>query len=606
MAPETTITAYPPALSTAGTAIFEFSATEPGSVFECDLDETGFGACTSPASYTDLPEGAHAFSVRAKDPAGNMEETPATYAWTIDLSKTITASAGPGGAISPEGATTVPYNGSQTYVITPGPGYSVYDVLVDGDSVGAVTSHTFENVTTDHTISASFAQFTYTITATAGPNGTITPGTGSVPYGGTVFYAIAPALGYRVDDVLVDTVSVGRVDSYTFTSVTADHSISVTFALDTVQLFEPDSVSPGQGAVLSTTIVGYTLTQDITSGGVTFERTGGSADDAVHTYAFTEAELTAGAHSIDTGFPLVNGAIYTVTYLASDGTNTVEELANNVTYDPAAVVVIESPLSNTTVNTAKVSYTLSETVVSGTITIERTGGTADGLAPYTYTLSGTELAVGSHTVDTKAALVTGALYSFTINGVTDQTGNAANEVSSTNVGYDSQAVTIMNTSPGRKAIITTATAGYTLSEQAQTGKITFTRSAGAADSGSPHSYTLTGPELEAVSHTITTGFSLVNGAFYTVSFEAVDSAGNPATTVSNALVFFDGNYGVGPVGNVANEDGLNVVNDADVAKLTALIGARAGDANWDPSCDLNRDNVIDRKDLLILKQHYGL
>ena len=49
------------------------------------------------------------------------------------------------------------------------------DVLVDGVSVGAVTSYTFTNVTANHTIAASFAINTYTITATAGANGTIEP-----------------------------------------------------------------------------------------------------------------------------------------------------------------------------------------------------------------------------------------------------------------------------------------------------------------------------------------------------------------------------------------------------------------------------------------------
>ena len=53
------------------------------------------------------------------------------------------------------------------------------DVLVDGVSVGAVTSYTFTDVTADHTIEATFAINTYTITASAGANGTISP-TGAV------------------------------------------------------------------------------------------------------------------------------------------------------------------------------------------------------------------------------------------------------------------------------------------------------------------------------------------------------------------------------------------------------------------------------------------
>jgi hypothetical protein len=52
----------------------------------------------------------------------------------------------------------VPYGTSQTFAITKSPGFHIVDVLVDGTSVGAVSSYTFSSVTADHTIAASFAQ----------------------------------------------------------------------------------------------------------------------------------------------------------------------------------------------------------------------------------------------------------------------------------------------------------------------------------------------------------------------------------------------------------------------------------------------------------------
>jgi hypothetical protein len=69
----------------------------------------------------------------------------------------ITASAGAHGTVTPPGTTTVDYGSSQTYTITPAAGYSVDDVLVDGTSVGALTTYTFNNVAAAHTISATFA-----------------------------------------------------------------------------------------------------------------------------------------------------------------------------------------------------------------------------------------------------------------------------------------------------------------------------------------------------------------------------------------------------------------------------------------------------------------
>ncbi len=70
---------------------------------------------------------------------------------------TITATAGPNGSIEPAGATTVDYDGGQTYAIKPGTGYHVQDVLVDGSSVGAVTTYTFSGVRSSRTIEAGFA-----------------------------------------------------------------------------------------------------------------------------------------------------------------------------------------------------------------------------------------------------------------------------------------------------------------------------------------------------------------------------------------------------------------------------------------------------------------
>ena len=69
----------------------------------------------------------------------------------------ITASADANGSISPSGNVSVSQGGSQTFIIMADVGYHVADVLVDGASVGAVTTYTFTNVADNHTISASFA-----------------------------------------------------------------------------------------------------------------------------------------------------------------------------------------------------------------------------------------------------------------------------------------------------------------------------------------------------------------------------------------------------------------------------------------------------------------
>ncbi len=152
----------------------------------------------------------------------------------MPTARTITASAGTGGSISPSGSVSVDYGSDREFTVGASTGYIIEDVLVDGVSQGAVDSYTFENVTTDHTITASFLPIAYTITATAGANGTIAPsGPTQVYYGNDQAFTITPDLHCHVADVLVDGVSAGARTSYTFSAVDSAHTIQAVFAVDT-------------------------------------------------------------------------------------------------------------------------------------------------------------------------------------------------------------------------------------------------------------------------------------------------------------------------------------------------------------------------------------
>ncbi len=85
--PETTLTgARPASVSNDVAPSFSFDASEGGSVFECRLDGGSFGVCSSPRVLSGLVAGSHVFQVRAIDPAGNVDPSPASYAWVVDLS----------------------------------------------------------------------------------------------------------------------------------------------------------------------------------------------------------------------------------------------------------------------------------------------------------------------------------------------------------------------------------------------------------------------------------------------------------------------------------------------------------------------------------------
>ena len=92
--------------------------------------------------------------------AGNANAThgPHLLQVKVDEVRIITATADEHGKIAPTGDVAVPKGESKTFTITPDSGYHIKDVLVDGKSVGAVSTYTFENVVDNHTIHATFAR----------------------------------------------------------------------------------------------------------------------------------------------------------------------------------------------------------------------------------------------------------------------------------------------------------------------------------------------------------------------------------------------------------------------------------------------------------------
>ncbi len=153
---------------------------------------------------------------------------------------TITANAGNGGTITPNGVTNMVYNGNQTYTITASAGYHIADVYVDGVSVGAVNTYTFTGVTANHTIYAVFGINEYTITVTQPNNGNITPGTTTVQYGATPSFVITPNTGYNVtaitlngSNVISSTPNVNGVYTLTLPAVTANATLTATMTAKT-------------------------------------------------------------------------------------------------------------------------------------------------------------------------------------------------------------------------------------------------------------------------------------------------------------------------------------------------------------------------------------
>ncbi|MBP8781909.1 MAG: hypothetical protein KBH03_04615, partial [Paludibacteraceae bacterium] len=114
--------------------------------------------------------------------------------------------------------------------IFPDESYEIKDVVVDGASVGRVTSYTFSNLSKNHSIQVLFDGRTFVIDAQSGTGGMIAPfGKVTVTANENKTFMIIPNQNYVIKDVIIDGLSVGAMPSYTFTKIMNNHTIVAIF-----------------------------------------------------------------------------------------------------------------------------------------------------------------------------------------------------------------------------------------------------------------------------------------------------------------------------------------------------------------------------------------
>lgn len=323
----------------------------------------------------------------------NIEANHTISATFAQITYNVTVNAGTHGTIAP-GTGSFAYGATPTFAITPDPGYSIADVTVDGVSVGAVSQYTFLPLNGNHTIAATFAAVTFTITATAGNGGTISnAGVSQVAYNGNKTYTITANTGYHVSDVVVDGASVGVVNTYAFTDVTADHSIYAEFAVNeyTVSVVsQPNvTVNPGtltvqHGATPVFAIIpdyGYRVSQ-IQVNGTNVNLSNVPNENEVYTYTF--AAVTAN----QTIKAVAERKTYTITANAGNngtitpnGSTTVNHGdAKSFAFAPADGYVIENVTVDGMNLGALTAYTFTNVVANHSINV--TFKPVECVAPY--------------------------------------------------------------------------------------------------------------------------------------------------------------------------------------------------------------------------------
>src|SRR5208337_2046112 len=315
-------------------------------------------AVTTASSYT--------FSNVSANHTINVSFAPATF--------TITPTAGANGTISPSSAVTVNYGASQTFSFTPATGYQVSSVLVDGTAVTTASSYTFLNVSANHTINVSFAPATFTITPTAGANGTISPSSAvTVNYGASQTFSFTPATGYQVSSVLVDGTAVTTASSYTFSNVSANHTINVSFAPTytiSAAMLGSGSISPsGTVSVISGANQSFTISP-AANYKISGVKVDGKSIGAVSSYTFTD--VTA-HHTIAVTFALIK-------YRMS------ASLEGAGSISPSGTLSVASGANLVFRITPAVHYRLTDLLVDGISTGTVSNGvTAEKASTYTFT-----------------------------------------------------------------------------------------------------------------------------------------------------------------------------------------------------------------------------
>ena len=206
------ISAQPKSVSviTGEKATFEVTATGTDVTYQWQIDRndgkgfvdiTGATGAAYTTGVTDKDCDGFKYQCIISNAAGSV--TTDTAVLTVKGKYTITATAGEHGSISPSGAVEVVEGSSQIFVITAEDGYEIESLTVDGKSVDAAASYTFENVAAAHTIAVTF-KLQYKIID--GANSSWTQNTdGSIKIRGNGEYS--KFVNVKVDGVVVDPVN---------------------------------------------------------------------------------------------------------------------------------------------------------------------------------------------------------------------------------------------------------------------------------------------------------------------------------------------------------------------------------------------------------------
>lgn len=354
-------------------------------------------------------------------------------------SHTVSTSAGNGGGISP--ASAVVADGSQTsFTITPNSGYTIASVSGCGGSLLGSTFITAA-ITSACTVSATFNINTYTVTASAGSGGSISPGSAAVTHGNTTAFTVTPSTGYHVASV---TGCGGSLSGSTYTTavITSACSVSATFSVNTYTVTASagsgGSISPGSTSVAHGSTTSFTLTPSTGYAVASVSGCGGSlTGNTFTTAAITSActvtaSFTNATHLVSTSVG-TGGTISPTSVQVADGNTTTLTLTPNSGYHVSAASGCGGALSGNTFVTGSITAacTVTASFTRDTYVVTSVAGNGGSVSPGSVTVNRDETASFTITPNVSHAIqsVTGCGGSLSGNTYTTAAVTAACTVS---------------------------------------------------------------------------------------------------------------------------------------------------------------------------------
>ena len=470
--------------------------------------------------------------------SGNTYTTNAIYsncAVTVSFvlrPYTVTASAGTGGSISPSGAVSVNWGAAKTFIVTPSVNYKISSVSGCNGTLNGDNTYTTGAITGDCTVTAAFAVQTYTVMASAGTGGSISPsGAVSVNSGATKAFTVTPATDYVISSVggtCGGTLSGNIYTTRTITVNTANCTVTAEFILRTYTITASASdggmISPSgsvtglaKGTAKTFTIVPHA--------GYVLSSVGGTCGGALNGQTYTTNQITANC-TVTAEFIHLT---YTVTASAGTGGSISPSGPVLVNWDATRAFTV----TPNTGYTATMGGTCGGTLSGNTYTTSAIHSNCTVTASFTappYTVTASAGANGNISPSGAVSVNSGATKAFT---VTPNTGYKISSVSGCNGTLSGSTYTTGAITANCTVTAAFAVQAYTVTASAGTGGSISPSGAVSVNSGATKAFTVTpntGYKISSVSgcngtlsgNTYTTG-AITSDCTVTASFIAHSS-----------------------------------------------------------------------------------